>query len=174
MPVNTTCCANRSQGDTPFPTISISLDERTTDHEGRFWIPYFPGTTLDCSAGRDGFERAGLKGSADEIFAGGSGELRIVLREAAPAKKAEKEPKPLRYPLEVRCLTTDGRPVKGMEVTVFARLGRNTSFDRGVGGPLDYTRGMTGSDGHDPGRPGRGGAPRLSEGAGAGGIACHQ
>jgi len=127
------------------PMFTTFIDERVSDRTGRFWIPYMPGTTLSGFVERTGYGPAHFKNSADEFYAGGTGELRVALEEPVPPAVEKSEPP--RHPLNVRCLSSDGRPVKGVEVTAFAQQGNNISFDRGVGGPLDYTRGFTDADG---------------------------
>jgi RNA polymerase sigma factor (sigma-70 family) len=120
--------------------------ERWTDRNGCFWIPYCPDSGLDLGVRCQGFNSHCLRAPMDELHAGGAGRIDIVLREKKPGKK-ENKPEPIRYPLHVRCLSSAGRPIEGMEITAHITRDGNNSFDRGVGGPLDFAKGRTGPDG---------------------------
>ncbi len=113
-----------------------------TDDEGRFHVPYVPDMILACGAAPKGCEGNRVRGESNRFRQTASPAIRMVVKKHAPPPV---EPPPERYPVSVRCVSSDGRPMSQVEITAWAREGE--SLWRGIGTYRGWFKDFTDRDG---------------------------
>lgn len=127
-----------------------------TDDVGRFHMPYVPDMILTCEASPVGYAGGSFRGESTGLRRTARPAIGIVVKKKTPPPD---DPPPPRYPISVRCLSTEGRPVSDVEVTAWALEGE--SFSRGIGTYRGWFKAITGPAGRGAMETDMGGSVRV-------------